>query len=509
MSERNGCKYVFKKGPNKGKKCNIINCKLHKIKNSKSKNKSIDKQTKNEQGQNPLQGQIVTVSVSIPDNNNNNSQKKEPKQENTARIEKVIKKRLENEENIKDKILQLDTSIQNKTVIMKHYQSIKKLDYNSSEYYKNQIFIDQTLSIPWNKFYNIRDFIGIKEQHENENKNKGIKCHIENKILIKNFIEKFKQELDNEIFGMNNVKNEIINYVCKFITNPFSQKNNIALYGSAGVCKTKFVKILSKILGLKMKVISLGGMKDSSYLLGHHFTYQESQCGAITQSIIETQIMNPILYFDELDKVSHSDHGQDIYSVLANITDPTVNCNFKDHYFSHLNIDLSKVFYIFTFNDISKVNKILLDRLNVIYIENPSKKDKIIILKSHCLSEIIQNIGLGAFAPQRRTENEMGDKQLDESKLNINFSDSCYNKIIDYTDKNIDLKVSSGIRESVRILEKILLEINKELLLDGVMPPNDETLVISDTSFNNYFEKLKPQFIFLLNDDSPPLHMYI
>jgi ATP-dependent Lon protease len=133
--------------------------------------------------------------------------------------------------------------------------------------------------------------------------------------------------------------------------------------------------------------------------------------------------MNPILYFDELDKVSHSDHGQDIYSVLANITDPTVNCNFKDHYFSHLNIDLSKVFYIFTFNDISKVNKILLDRLNVIYIENPSKKDKIIILKSHCLNEIIQNIGLGAFAPQRRTE--MGDKQLDESKLNINFSDSC------------------------------------------------------------------------------------
>jgi ATP-dependent Lon protease len=515
MSERNECKYVFKKGPNKGKICKVINCKLHKT------HKSIEKhtQTKNEQSlplQNPLQGQIVTVSVSIPDNNNNNnnnSQKKdhrlEPKQENTARIEKVIKKRLENEENIKDKILQLDTSIENKTIIMKHYQSIKKLDYNSSEYYKNQLFIDQTLSIPWNKFYNIRDFIGIKEQHEN----KGIQFHIENKILIKNFIEKFKQELDNEIFGMNNVKNEIINYVCKFITNPFSQKNNIALYGSAGVCKTKFVKILSKILGLKMKVISLGGMKDSSYLLGHHFTYQESQCGAITQSIIESQIMNPILYFDELDKVSNSEHGQDIYSVLANITDPTINCNFKDHYFSHLNIDLSKVFYIFTFNDISKVNKILLDRLNVIYIENPSKKDKITILKSHCLNEIIENIGLGAFAPQLRTITGALAISLNESnkkQININFTDSCYNKIIEYTDKNIDLKVSSGIRESVRILEKILLEINKELLLDdGVMLLHDKTLVISDTSFNNYFEKLKPQFIFLLNDDSPPLHMYI
>lgn len=488
MSRDDRCKYIFKKGHNKGKGCNLINCKLHKF---NLNNKSVEKQiqTKNEQpdirnvsGQGQGQGQVVTVSVSIPQDN-----KKEPKQENTSRIEKVIKKRLENEENIKDKILQLDTSIENKTVIMKHYQSIKKLDYNSSEYYKNQLFIDQTLSLPWNKFYNIRDFIGINLNVDKENEKLD---YVENKILIKNFIEKIKVEFDNQIFGMNNVKNEIINYICKFITNPYSQKNNIALYGSAGVCKTKFVKILSKILGLKMKVISLGGMKDSSYLLGHHFTYQESQCGAITQSIIETQIMNPILYFDELDKVSHSNHGQDIYSVLANITDSTVNSNFKDHYFSHLNIDLSKVFYIFTFNDISKINKILLDRLNVIYIENPSKKDKIMILKTHCLNEIIENIGI---------------------RINVKFSDCSYNKIIEYTDKNIDLKVSSGIRESVRILEKILLEINKELLLEDFTPlqRDEDNINISDSNFNNYFEKLKPQFIFLLNNDSTPLHMYI
>jgi len=483
MSERNECKYIFKKGPNKGKRCNLLNCKLHKNILHKV-NKSIEKhtQTKTEQPD-IMQGTGQIVILTIPQDNKKDQPRLEPKQENTVRIEKVIKKRLENEENIKDKILELNTSIENKTVIMKHYQSIKKLDYNSSEYYKNQLFIDQTLTLPWNKFYNIRDFIGITEQNENKN----IKVHIENKILIKNFIEKFKQELDNEIFGMNNVKNEIINYVCKFITNPFSQKNNIALYGSAGVCKTRFVKILSKILGLKMKVISLGGMKDSSYLLGHHFTYQESQCGIITQSIIESQIMNPILYFDELDKVSNSEHGQDIYSVLANITDSTVNSNFKDHYFSHLNIDLSKVFYIFTFNDISKINKILLDRLNVIYIENPSKKDKIVIFKSHCLNEIIENIGIN---------------------INVKFSDSSYNKIIEYTDKNIDLKVSSGIREGIRILEKILLEINKELLLNEYQLDNN-ILDVSDSSFNNYFEKLKPQFIFLLNDDSPPLHMYI
>jgi len=342
------CHYIFKKGLYKDKKCNVISCKLH-----------INKITK-----------IDKTPIGLI--------KMEIVKEKPQLIEKIITKRLQNEETIKEKILQLDTSIENKTAIMKHYQSIKKLDYNTSEYYKNQLFIDQTLTIPWNKHYNIRNFIGlkklkeIKEEETEYNRNeKLIFNNVENKILIKNFIEKIKEEFNNEIHGMDNIKNEIINYICKFITNPYSEKNNIALYGSAGVCKTKFVKILSNILGLKMKIISLGGMKDSSYLLGHHFTYQESQCGIITQSIIESKIMNPIIYFDELDKVSSGQNGQDIYSVLANITDPTVNCNFKDHYFTHLNIDLSKVFYVFTFNDISKINKILLDRLNVIYIENP------------------------------------------------------------------------------------------------------------------------------------------
>lgn len=470
MSEyKNTCKYILKKGPNKGNICNMINCKLH-----------INKIVKNNNNINNTFEQVVTVSVNIPQDNNNN--KKEPmiiRKENDQ-IEKIIKKKIQNEEMIKEKILELDTSIENKTVIMKHYDSIKKLEYNTSEYYKNQLFIDQSLLIPWNKFYDIRNFIELDTKKQLFTK--------QNKILIKNFIEKIKIEFDEQIFGMNNVKNEIINYICKFITNPLSQKNNIALYGSAGVCKTKFVKILSKILGLKMKIISLGGMKDPSYLLGHHFTYQESQCGVITQSIIESQVMNPILYFDELDKVSASEHGQDVYSVLANITDPTVNCNFKDHYFNHLSIDLSRVFYIFTFNDISKINKILLDRLNVIYIENPSKKDKVIILKSHCLNEIITNIGI---------------------KINITFTDFCYNKIIEYTDKNIDLKVSSGIRESVRILEKILLEINKEILTSEINISNEIELNIDDYRFNYYFDKLKPQFIFLLNNDEPISHMYI
>lgn len=424
------CQYRFLKGSCKGMICGKNSCKKHNVKTN-----------------------IILIPPKID-------------------LEKKI---INTEENIKQTITDLETSIENKSVIMKIYLDTAKLDTNTSEYYKNKNFIDQTLTIPWNKFYNIRETIGISNL-ENVIKND----------MVKIFINKIKAEFDNAIYGMDNIKNEIINYICKFITNPYSQKNNIALYGSAGVCKTKFIKVLSSVLGLPLKIISLGGMKDSNYLLGHSFTYESSRCGIITQSIIDSQVMNPILYFDELDKVSNGDHGQDIYSVISNLTDPTLNSNFSDYYFRDLKLDLSKVFYIFTFNDISKINKVLLDRLNIIYIETPTKKDKIVILKTYCLNDLIENIGI---------------------KKKIVFSDDCYTTIIEYTDKQIDLTVSSGIREATRILEKILLEINKEIILDTFLS-SECIITITHADFMVYFHKLKAQFIFL-DLYQQPEHMYI
>lgn len=471
------CQYIFKKGSRKGKMCGQLNCQLH-ISNPSQKTQTPQQSSPVQPSQQSSSSKVVTVSVTIPQSEDNSKKELEKLAEKKAEIEKSVKKRLINEENVKQKILDLDTSIDNKTSIMKQFLNIKKLDINTTEYYKNQLYIDQAISIPWNKYYNVRDQIGINGHYFTLDE------HIRDKILVKNFIENVKKELDDSIYGMENVKNEIINYVCKFITNPHSQKNNIALYGSAGVCKTKFIKVLSKALNLHLKIISLGGMKDSSYLLGHSQTYQDSKCGIIIQSIIESKVMNPILYFDELDKVSNSEYGQDIYSVLSNLTDPTINSTFKDRYFSNLSIDLSKVFYVFTFNDISKINKVLLDRLNVIYVQNPTKKEKVTILKQFCLHDIKKNVGI---------------------PLNIEFEEECYSMVIDYTDKHIDSRVSSGIRESIRILEKVVLEINKEILLN-IFDTN--TLTVNINQFSKYFNKLKNQFI-LTEIDEPPYHMYV
>ena len=314
---KNECKYIFKKGEKKGKDCGVINCCIHKSnKGSKSKH-SLDCEVSHK---------IKILEEKSQENDNNNN------------LEQIIKKKILTNDNIKYKILNLDTHVENKTVIMKHYHSLCKLDTNTTEYYKHRSFVDYSLNVPWNKYYNIKDH--MKESSD---------------VHVKDFIKSIKKEFDLNIYGMDNVKNEIINNICKFISNPDSQKNNLALYGSAGVCKTKFVKILSKILNLPVQIIPLGGVRDSSFFMGHNFTYVESNYGIIMQSIIDSKIMNPILYFDELDKVSQADTGKDIYSVLSNLTDNTINTSFTDHYFRGMKFDLSKVFYIFTFNDISKI----------------------------------------------------------------------------------------------------------------------------------------------------------
>jgi ATP-dependent Lon protease len=378
----------------------------------------------------------------------------------------LFKSQLKEEDSIKQKILDLPTNFQNKSVILKHYDNMKRTDSNSTEYYKNLSFVNNSIAVPWNKYYNISEAI--------------------DGISIPEFLKYVQEELDKKIYGMQHVKNEIINYICKMITNPRGTKNNIALYGPAGVAKSKFVDVISNVLGIPAKTISLGGVKDSSFFLGHGYVYVESGPGKILQNIIDSKVMNPILYFDELDKVSSLDGGKDISSFLTYLTDYTQNYKFSDHYFYGMTFDLSKVFYIFTFNDIEKIDKVLLDRLNIIYVESPTIEEKIYILENYCLKEIIENIGI---------------------IKNIKISKDCYKFIVETSTKSIDLNLSSGIRESYRILEKIILQINKDILLEKWS--NKEKVIHVDFDiFNNYFLNLR-YFNSRETDNSSHLHMYI
>lgn len=467
------CIYIFKKGPRKGTNCNkichpqYIYCKAHFI--------TLINKTKPPPVIVPV---LPNIEIKIPGSGSSSSSNTiipqpeirlpyvTPKQNQSSTINKFTNNIQIHHDILREKIINLPTNNTNKSIISKHYYNMKRSDQNSTEYYKNQLFVDMCLEYPWGKYFNIHD-------------------NINNFDNVESFLKYIQLRLNNEILSMDGVKNEILNVICKFITNPTSNRNNIALYGPAGVGKSKFIKVLSDVLGLPMKTVSLGGVKDSSFFLGHAYVYVESGPGKILQNIIDSKVENPIIYFDELDKVSETDNGKDIFSFLCYLTDPTQNDKFSDHYFYGMNFDLSKVFYVFTFNDLNKIDKILLDRLNIIHVEIPTHDEIIEILEKHCIPEIIKNIGI---------------------QHQITFKRECIHHVINFAKKTIDNNVTSGIREYYRIIEKILLELNKHILTNSLII--DDTIEINNEFFHKLFSNIKNQLV-QNNDESNCSHMYL
>jgi ATP-dependent Lon protease len=152
---------------------------------------------------------------------------------------------------------------------------------------------------------------------------------------------------------------------------------------------------ISKILGREFAFIALGGCGDSSFLEGHSYTYEGSTWGKIAQIVMESKCMNPVIYFDELDKVSDTARGQEIIGVLTHLTDTTQNTQFHDKYFSEIELDLSKCMFIFSYNDENLVNPILRDRMYRIRTKGYDLKEKTIIARNYMLPKIREQVGFG------------------------------------------------------------------------------------------------------------------
>jgi hypothetical protein len=252
---------------------------------------------------------------------------------------------------------------------------------------------------------------------------------------IENFFDNAIEKLDNSVYGLDSVKQEIINYIAQFISIDTSNPRIIALQGSPGIGKTSIIKRgVSDILKRPIRSISMGGISDSNHFLGFDFTYSGSRHGIIAQSLIETGVMNPIIFMDELDKISETNDGQEIQNMLVHITDPIQNNCFEDKYFSGINIDLSKAIFIFSFNNIEKINPILKDRLHIIKVQEPSFDDKIVISNKYLVPEICKNIGF---------------KETD-----ITFDEDAIRHIISLC------KYEKGVRGIKKHIESVILRLN-------------------------------------------------
>jgi len=209
------------------------------------------------------------------------------------------------------------------------------------------------------------------------------------------FLEDSTKTLDTAVYGMASAKTQIMQILAQWMSNPSSVGNVIALKGPMGVGKTSFARNgVAKVLQRPFEFFSLGGASDASNFVGHSYTYEGSTWGRIADAVMSARCMNPVLYFDEVDKISTTAHGDEIASMLIHLTDRSQNSQFHDRYFAGVDFDLSQCLFVFSFNDESKIHPVLKDRMQVITCSGYSAEEKASIVSQYIWPQILERIQL-------------------------------------------------------------------------------------------------------------------
>lgn len=214
------------------------------------------------------------------------------------------------------------------------------------------------------------------------------------------YLKEVRNILENSVYGHHDVKRHIEHIIAQWIHG----ENTGYCFGFEGPPGTGKTSIAKKGLANCFKdnegnsrpfaFIALGGSSNGSTLEGHSYTYVGSTWGKIVDILMETKCMNPIIYIDELDKVSQTEHGREIIGILTHITDPSQNDEFMDKYFAGVKLDLTKVLFIFSYNDPDKIDPILRDRIHRIRFNPLKRKEKKEVCRLHILPFIMKSVGL-------------------------------------------------------------------------------------------------------------------
>jgi len=306
-------------------------------------------------------------------------------------------------------------------------EKVNEMKSGNSEYYKQLTYVKTLIDFPW---------IG-------ENDGDIFSFYKDDIDKWKDIMEQTYGKLNDRVYGHKESKDVIVELLGKWFSNNMSQGKSLALCGPPGTGKSLLCMKLGEALGIPCVKINLGGMEDSSILCGHGITYSSSVPGLIVKKMVEAGKPRCIFYFDELDKTAYHHGRNEIFDVLIHVTDSTTNKEFNDKFFQDLSFDLSKVLFVFSFNDKNKIDPILLDRMEIVKVDAYTIEDKINVTNQFLLKELQIDTGL--------------------EKYNITMSNENIIYLIEtYTHE-------AGVRSLRRKIENILLKLNKDrIFMNGL-----------------------------------------
>ena len=323
----------------------------------------------------------------------------------------------------------------------KEIKKLQRMNPAMADYSVQRAYLDLFLDLPWNEY--------TKDNFD---------------------LDKAKKILDRDHFGLEKVKERILEHLAVLKLKGDMKAPILCLYGPPGVGKTSLGKSIAEALGRKYERVSLGGLRDESEIRGHRKTYIGAMPGRIIKSIKKANSSNPVFVLDEIDKITRDSHG-DPSSAMLEVLDPEQNSSFHDNYLE-VGYDLSKVMFVATANSLSSIQPALRDRMEIIEINGYTLEEKVQIAKKHLFPKQLKEHGLKSS--DLKLSNKVFESVIDgyTRESGVRGLDKMVAKLVRYAAKSIAMEEAYNITLDVSDLKDVLgaASFDKERQLSNEIP---------------------------------------